>query len=117
MSEISVLRELIYSDREKNVDRIRLEIANLIGKCLVEKRESLGYWEKSQFAGAIAALSQNVHEGGRDVGWLGLCLVSIEKACTPPEKRSEDFALIYKKIEDLTYEQLIDDVRKLGGQV
>lgn len=56
--EIDALFERLDHD---NVDLIRLDIVDLIGRCLNEKRESFGYWEKKHFAHAIAELARNVH--------------------------------------------------------
>jgi hypothetical protein len=58
MMEIDALFERLDHD---NVDLIRLDIVDLIGRCLNEKRESFGYWEKKHFAHAIAELARNVH--------------------------------------------------------
>lgn len=114
MKEINALFERL--DNDKDVDQIRLDIANLIAKCLTERRETFGYWEKAQFAHAIAALAQNIHAGHRDsTWWLRLCLVSVENAHVSPDKRSEDYTARNKQIEGLTYDQLMDDIQKLGG--
>ncbi len=114
MKEINDLFERL--DKDKDVDGIRLDIADLIAKSLTQKREAFGYWEKAQFAHAIAALAQNVHAGHRDsTSWLRLCLVSIENAHIPPDERSEDYTARNKQIEALTFDQLMDDIRKLGG--
>lgn len=116
MKEINEFFERL--DKDEDVDRIRLDIANLIAKSLTQKREVFGYWEKALFAHAIAALAQNVHAGHRDSTlWLRLCLVSIENAHTPPDERSEDYTARKKQVEALTFDQLMDDIRKLGGHV
>jgi|GEM_PF-1481236 len=104
MREIKELFERLNKD--KNVDGIRLDIANLIAKSLTQKREAFGYWEKAQFAQAIAALARNIHSGRRDsTSWLRLCLVSIKKAHIPPDERSEDYTASSKKIEAFTFDQ------------
>lgn len=115
MEEIIVLRETLSSEKEKDVPQIRLALANLIAKCLSEKRESLGYWEKTCLASSICWLSRNVHTSGQYDQWLRICLVEVEKACTPSDQRSEELTEKDPKIESLTYDQLMDDVRKLGG--
>lgn len=114
MKEVSDLFERL--DKAEDIDGIRLDIANFIARTLAAKRETLGFWEKAQFAHAIAALAHNVYGASRDsTVWLRLCLVCIENAHTPPEKRSEDYTPRNKQIEALTFEQLMDDIRKLGG--
>ena len=114
MKEIDELFERI--DNDSDVDGIRRDIADLIGKSLTQKQEAFGYWEKAQFAHAIAALAHNVHAGHRDsTSWLRLCLVSIENACIPADERSEDYTARNKQIEALTFDQLMDDIRTLGG--
>ncbi len=115
MKEINELSERLNKD--KNVDGIRLDIANLIAKSLTQKREAFGYWEKAQFAQAIDALAQNIHSENRDsTSWLRLCLVSIKKAHIPPDERSENYTARNKEIEAFTFNQLMDDIRKLGGR-
>lgn len=114
MEEVRALYERI-ADGDK-VDLIRLDIADLIAKCLAEKRETLGYWEKGQFAYAIAALARNTYSGNRESAvWLRLCLVCIEKAYVPPDKRADDPEERNEHIDALTYEQLAVEVRTLGG--
>ncbi|WP_296445589.1 hypothetical protein [Rhodoferax sp. UBA5149] len=114
MKEIDELVERLDSD--SNVDGIRLDIADLIAKSLAQKREAFGYWEKAHLAHAIAVLAHNVHAGHRDsTSWLRLCLVSIESAYIPADKRSEDYTARNKQIDALTFDQLVDDIRKLGG--
>jgi hypothetical protein len=114
MKEIDELFERL--DKDRDVDGIRRDIADLISKSIAQKREAFGYWEKAQFAHAIAALAHNVQAGHRDsTSWLRLCLVSIENAHVPPDERSEDYTARNKQIEALTFEQLMDDICKLGG--
>lgn len=114
MKEINDLFERL--DKDKDVDGIRLDIADLIAKSLTQKREAFGYWEKEQFAYAIAALAQNVQGPHDSTSSLRKCLVSIEKAHISPDERSEDYTARNKQIEALTFDQLMDDIRKLGGR-
>jgi hypothetical protein len=115
MKEINEFFERL--DKDKNVDGIRLDIANFIAKSLTQKRETFGYWENAQFAHAIAALAQNIYSGHRDsTSWLSLCLVSIENAHIPPDERSENYTARNKQIDALTFDQLMDDIRKLGAR-
>ena len=103
-------------DGAEDVDGLRLDIADAIAKGLFERRESLGYWEKAHFAQAIAALAQNVNIGHRDAtAWLRLCLVNLELVYVPRGKRSEDYTPRSKQIEALTYDDLMGDIRRLGG--
>lgn len=113
MEEINELFERL--DKDKNVDGIRLDIANLIAKSLIQKKEAFSYWEKAQFAHAIAALAQNIQGRQDSTSWLRLCLVSIENAHILPGERSEDYAARNKQIEALTFDQLMDDICKMGG--
>lgn len=115
MANIDALFERI--DRDRDIDRLRLDIADAIAKGLVEKRDSFGYWEKAHFAQAIAALAQNVNIGDHDAtSWLRLCLVNLELAYVPREKRSEDYTPRNKQVEALTFQDLMADIRKLGGK-
>lgn len=114
MNEVNELFERL--DNGKDVDGIRLDIANLIAQSLIQKQEAFGYWEKAQFSHAIDALAQNIHAGRRDsTSWLRLCLVSIKNAHTLPNNRSEDYTVRNKQIEAFTFDQLMDRVLALGG--
>ncbi len=115
MVEIDALFERL--DKDRDVDRIRLDIAGLIAKQLAQARESFGYWEKAHFAQAIAALAWNVNLGNRDTtSWLRLCLVNLELAHVPLAQRSEDYTPRNKQIDALTFDELMADIRKLGGR-
>lgn len=114
MPDIDALFEQI--DDGRNVDRLRLAIAEAIAQGLAELRETFGYWEKAHIAHAIAALARNVNAGKRDTtSWLRLSLVSLELAYTPIEKRSEDYTPRNKEIDALTYEELVAGIRSLGA--
>lgn len=115
MSEIDTLFERLDTDRD--VDRIRLDIANLIVNQMDHARASFGYWEKVHFAQAIAALAWNVNLGNRDTtSSLMLCMVNLELVHVPPDQRSEDYTPRNKQIEALTFEELMTDIQKLGGR-
>lgn len=115
MQDLDALFERI--DRDRDVDGLRLAIAEAIATGLRELRESFGYWEKVHFAQAIAALAWNVNAGDRDAtSWLRLCLVDLELAYAPTDERSEDYAPRNQQIDALTYEDLLSDVRKLGAR-
>ena len=104
-------------DRDEDVDAIRRDIADLIAKSIEQKREAFGYWEKAQFAHAIAALAHNVQARQRDSkSWLRLSLVCIENAHAQPDARSEEYTARSRHVEALTFDQLMEDIRNLGGR-
>lgn len=113
MEKISALFDRL--DTDKDVDRIRLDIANLIAKCLTEKRETFGNWEKKYFFSAIEALAENCASHRDSTKSLRRCLVSIEYVHVPHDQRSEDRTERNAQIEAVTYGQLIDRIQKLGG--
>ena len=63
---------------------LRREILEEIVRCLELKRNTLGTWEKTLFAQALAYLSINaVSTYQRTSLWLRLCLVCLENAMVP----------------------------------
>ncbi len=99
-----------------DVDRIRLDIANLIARRMDAVRESFGAWERLHFAQAIAALADNIAKGDRDsTAWLRLSLVALEKAGVPTAERSDQYPIRNDQVEALTFEALSKAIRKLGG--
>ena len=94
-------------DTNVPVSEIRQEIAALIADHMNQMRQSLGYWEKSHFLSAIAALAWNRPSQEPHSAWLRLCLVNIESALVPKDQRDENYGRKDPKIEALTYEQLV----------
>jgi len=114
MKEIDDLFQRV--DNDPNVDGIRLDIADLIARCLEEKRKSLGYWEKNLFNHAIGMLRDNIRTGDRESRtWLKSSLVSVRDAFVPGDKRNENYTTRRSEVEDLTFDDLMLEVRKLGG--
>jgi hypothetical protein len=93
-------------------------VADLIVTNLQAMKDSLGYWETTHFANAIAALSLNMNSLRQPTtAWLRLCLVDLEKVLVPESQRNENYLLKDKQLESLTYEQLmetLESVRKHG---
>jgi hypothetical protein len=115
MDEIEALAERIDND---DADTVRLAIADLIGRLITERRYALGYWEKQWFAQAIASLAWNIRREPQDsTAWLRLCLAALQNALAPAERRSENYAPQIAAIDALTADQLLADVRTLGGAV
>jgi hypothetical protein len=100
-----------------HVDEIRLGLGELIGHHLRAFNEtgSLGYWEKEHLAHAIATLAMNIRSGRESVAWLRLCLTDIMKALVPPEQRDENYTPKDPLVEALTFDQLLRDLRAVGG--
>ena len=116
MDEIEALAARI--DRDPDVDALRLAIADLTGRLIAERRDAFGYWEKQWFAQALASLAWNIGGGHRDsTAWLRLSLFALQTVLVPVDRRSEDYAPHSAGVEALTAEQLLDDVRALGGRI
>ena len=114
MEEIDILFARL--DQDQNIDQIRLDIADLIWKCLINKRDTFGYWEKVHLANAIGLLARNVLFLRQSSTFLlRLSLINVKMALVPPEQRSEGLAGRDDKLDSLTFDQLVDDVRKLGS--
>jgi len=118
MEEIDKLFDRI--DKDPHVDQIRLDIADLIAKCLNSMRDSFGYWEKVHMANAIAWLVRNAnaslqYQTAYTTSWLRLSLVNVEKALVPPDRRSADYMLRDQTLDALTFDHLLEDIRKLGA--
>ena len=114
LQEIDRLFERL--DQNQNIDQIRLDIADLIAKCLNKKRDTFGYWEKAHMANAIAFLALNVASSSQSTtSWLRASLVNIEKAFVLKDQRSESYTRKDNRLDLLTFDQLLDDIRKLGG--
>ncbi|MHB8123757.1 MAG: hypothetical protein ACYDG4_16590 [Desulfuromonadaceae bacterium] len=107
----SILNEL---DKYGDIKKARIAIADLIDHHLHALQNSLGYWEKTHFANAIACLAWNI--GSRhqpSIAWLRLCIVNIKKALVSAEQRNENYTPQDKQIEALSYEEFIEDVKLL----
>ena len=111
----SLLQRLDGGDDLKD---IRSAVANLTADHLLAMKDSLGYWETTHFANAIAALSLNVNSlRQQTTAWLRLCLVDLEKVLVQPNQRDENSMLRDQHLESLTYEQsmeVLDAIRKHG---
>lgn len=101
-----------------DLGEIRLDIADLIADRLHRVRKSLGYWEKAYFNNAIDALSRNINSRYQPTtSWLRHCLVNLEKALVPADRRNENCAPQNVQLDALTFEQLaeaLDTVRYSG---
>ena len=123
MQEIDELSKRL--EESKDIEGIRIEIANLIAKSITRKGNALSYWEKAQYADAIAALTRHAEDvlaqGGQPVSkvLLRLALQSLMDAHLPLGKRfgihSSKDSSVDKNIDALTFDQLMDGIRKLGG--
>jgi hypothetical protein len=103
--ELKILSERLGT--ENDVERLRFDIKNLIVKCLIERGDGLDYWEKDQFAYAIACIQSSF---SKSKTWLRLSLVSIHNAYMP--QRSE-YVNRYSEIESLTSDDLILFLEKI----
>jgi hypothetical protein len=116
MDEIDALAARIGHDTD--IDALRQAIADLIGRLIAERRDAFGYWEKFWFVQALASLAWNIRGGHADsTARLRQCLFATDIALTPEDCRDEDYAPHSADVEALTAEQLLDDVRALGGTV
>ena len=67
MEEIEAIFDKI--DQEGNIREIRFAIADLIIGLLKKVSNSLGYWEKTHFADAIADLALNINSAYQELAW------------------------------------------------
>lgn len=113
MKEIDELFDRISKDCD--IVRLRLDIAKLIAKMLVEKQETLGYWEKLKFSQSIVSLEENIcGNKQKPATYLTHCVCCLKDVHLAKEKRNEDYVPRDKNIEDLTYEKLMDSIRKIS---
>jgi hypothetical protein len=116
MDEIEKLAARI--DDDPDVDALRLAIADATGRLIAERRDNLGYWEKHCFANALGALALNIQRGLREsTTGLLLSLNYLQAALVPTDRRDENYAPHIAAVEALTAEQLLHDVRALGGTI
>lgn len=114
MDEFDTLDDRI--DQAQDVDDVRLEIADLIGRLVADRRDRVGYWEKFWFDEALRSLAQNIAQGQRDsTTWLRAALVATRNAVAPDDRRDPDYAPRDARIEALSADQLLARVRGLGG--
>ena len=115
MSEIDNLFLRINDDPIDG--NLRIDIADLLLKCIEEKKESLGVWEKSLFAQSVSCLNTNLGSNYQPTdSWLRLCLVSMEKALVPPEQRGETNTGRDQQVDSITFEMLHDAVNSLKSE-
>lgn len=112
MTEIDTLFEKIGNGQIDN--ELRNSIADLLLAKIEEKKSDLGTWEKSLFGKAVSALFTNISSDFQPAdSWLRLCLVSLEKALVPKNKRSEEYTTRNEEIDSITYEMLINAVKSI----
>ena len=108
--------EMLANDPD--INKVRKSIADLIVEYLEEKKNSLGYWEKYDFAFAIIALKTNL--GSKIIPtdiWLRLCLICLENAFIPKDKRNEEYTRKDNEIDALTYQQLLSESQELRARI
>ncbi len=93
---------------------LRLAVLDLIAACLEQTKHSLGYWEKENIAGAIAALAWNLtsNQSVTDA-WLRLSVVRAEKTLVPKEQRDEEYGRKDDAVDSLTYQQFKSTLEQL----
>lgn len=113
MNKIDELFQQI--DAEVDISELRRNIADLIINELGQLGENkVGYWEKLYFANAISALARNVNSTYQPTSsWLILCLVDIEKALVPSEKRDESYVPRNSQIDSISFTQLVEEIRNV----
>jgi hypothetical protein len=105
-------------DANADIRAIRRDVANLIAAKLEALRDNLGYWEKSCFANAISALWSNLVAAHHPTQfWLRLCVVDLEKAFVPKDKRNENYTPHQPQIEALTFDQLNAELEQIRRRV
>jgi hypothetical protein len=116
MTEVdAIFRRL--RDKE-DLGEIRIEIADLIIRCLSTLQNRFGYWEKAHIAHAIANLSRNMSSNHQPTNaWLNLCLVTIEKAMVPSGERNDHYTPRDTQLDAFSWEQLMEEIQQVraGG--
>jgi hypothetical protein len=109
----SLLQQL---DGDYDLKDLRNAISDLIVNHIQALKDSLGYWEKTHFANAIAAFALNMNSLHQPTtAWLRLCLVDLEKVLVPESQRNESYMLQDEQLESLTYEHLIETIETVAG--
>ena len=98
----------------KDIPKVRTELADLIRRELDRRHADLGIWEKMYFAQSVRSLHHNLENTPQPNNhWLMLSLVNLHKACVPSEARNED----YVKSDDfswLTYDMISQSLSMTG---
>jgi len=105
-----------WIDNAPDVDALCFPIANLIGRLIAERRNTLDSWERQWFTRALAGLCSNYRSNGNSTEWLRIVLVSLETALVPQELRSER-KTDSSNMGAMTTAQLLVTVRALGCTV
>jgi hypothetical protein len=114
MREVEAIRRRL--DGNGDIGEIRNDIAELIADQLGRAGETIGYWEKAHFANAIATLARNIHSTHQPtVSWLRLCLVNVEKALVPADRRDENYTPKDHQLDALTFQQLTEALEMVRG--
>lgn len=102
-------------EAEVDISKLRRNIADLIIHEIEQLGENkVGYWEKLYFANAISALARNFNSTNQPTSsWLKLCLVDIEKALVPSEKRDDSYVSRNGQIDSISFTQLVEEIRNV----
>jgi hypothetical protein len=101
-------------NKEQPSRELQTAVAELVAESLAQAKGSFGYWEKEHFAHAITALASNIGKAQAPTSiWLRLALVSAEKALIRKEQRNEAYGRKDESIDEVTYEELVEEVQQL----
>jgi hypothetical protein len=116
VDEIEALSARVNED--ENVDGVRIDIVDLIARLLVERRDTLTYWDKACFAQAISALHWNLDQGRfASTAWLQLSLTCLRNLLVPENERSANLPDKKPGVDALTFDRIAAEIRDIGGAV
>ncbi len=97
---------------------LQKEVADKILELLEQEKASLGTRKKTLFAQAITVLSTSINSiyQSEKTG-LRSCLITLQKAMTPENRRDDPYAQTDDESEDTSYEMLVSTVKMIKGQI
>jgi hypothetical protein len=106
---------VLQLDDLDNIPALKVQLAECIFRNLFQRKDALDDWEKDHFANSITALALNVDALQQPTNaWLRLCLIDLEKALIPKEKRTDRYFRTRTDAVDRDYEQLVARLHRIG---
>jgi hypothetical protein len=108
--------ETIFNELDKNGDLnvIRCDIADLIIQQLERSKTLNNVAALSHLTNAVGTLNLNVHSSRQpSTAGLEICLKDLQKAIETIDRNERRFNLRIKRVEQVTYDMLIEAVRTI----
>ena len=116
VERLSLVRDRIEENRE--LHSIRRDLLDLMTEFVSTRADSLGRWEKSHLATAIAALDRHIHHRHQPSSWwLRYCVQNLWKAQIAPSERSEHASKEDKLLDSLSPNDLLREIDLLRIQL